>query len=90
MNDTRIPQPNPEYTIEELDGEMVLFHQSGRTIMHLNRTAVLIWQLCDGQRRLADMVQLLITAYPDAAAEIEADVGDILTTLVSNGAIVWK
>jgi hypothetical protein len=89
MIDTKCPHPNPEYQMELLDGEVVFFHQSGLKIMHSNRTGALIWQLCDGQRTVAEIIQLLSAAYPEFAAEIHSDVPEILTTLATYGAITW-
>lgn len=89
MIDTKCPQPNPEYQMELLDGEVVLFHQSGLKIMHSNRTGALIWQLCDGKRTVAEIVHLLSGVYPDSAEQIQTDVPDLLTTLTAHGAITW-
>lgn len=89
MIDTKCPQPNPEYQMELLDGEVVLFHQSGLKIMHSNRTGALIWQLCDGKRTVAEIVHLLSGVYPDSTEQIQTDVSDLLTTLTAHGAITW-
>lgn len=89
MIDSKRPFPSPDYQIELLDGEIILFNQSGLKVMHSNRTGALIWQLCDGHRTVAEVVQLLRTSYPDSAKEIRSDVHEILTSLAVRGAITW-
>lgn len=77
------------YHVETLDEDVVLFNPSYRTICHSNATGALIWQLCDGQRTVADIIALLQAAYPDAAPQIPKDVQDILQTFSRHGAITW-
>lgn len=89
MIDAKRPAPVPDYQIELLDGEIILFHHSGLKVMHSNHTGALIWQLCDGRRTVAELVQLLSAIYPDSAEEIRSDVHEILTTLATHGAITW-
>lgn len=89
MFDTKRPCHVPGYQMETLDGEMVLFHPASLKILHSNDSGALIWQLCDGQRTAADIVQLLSAAYPDSASEIGADVRDTLLTFVEEGAVEW-
>jgi pyrroloquinoline quinone biosynthesis protein D len=89
MLDTRRPCPIPGYQVEVLDDEVILFHPDSRTIFHSNSTGALIWQLCDGQRTVADIIQLLSAAYPDSAQQIQADVQDTLLAFAEHGAIIW-
>ncbi len=92
MLDARRPRQAPGYQVadmESLDGEIVLFHPATQKILYSNRSGALIWGLCDGQRTVADIIQLLSEAYPDSALEIEADVRDTLLTFARQGAIEW-
>lgn len=83
------PLPTPGYAIEELDGELLLFHPSSETILHTNQTGVLVWRLCDGQRSVAEIVAVLTAVYPEAAVEIAQDVPDLLNQFADQGAITW-
>lgn len=83
------PLPTPGYAIEELDGELLLFHPSSETILHTNQTGALVWRLCDGQRSAAEIVAALTAVYPEAAADIAQDVPEILTRFADLGAITW-
>ena len=92
MLDTKRPRQVSGYQVadmESLDGEMVLFHPATQKILYSNSTGALIWQLCDGQRAVADIIRLLSEAYPDSASEIGADVRDTLLTFAQQGAIEW-
>ena len=56
--------------------------------MYLNESAALVWQLIDGQRRIADIESLLAGAYPEAAT-LQADVIEAIEALHSHGVIHW-
>jgi hypothetical protein len=83
------PLPTPGYAVEELDGEILLFHPSSETILHTNQTGALVWRLCDGERSVADIVAALTAVYPDAATDIAQDVPELLNQFADQGAITW-
>lgn len=87
--ETNRPVPAPDYQIEILDGEMVLFHPASKTILHCNQSGATIWQLCNGQRTVAEIIQLLSAVYPEATQEIEGDVKNTLQSLAQHGAVTW-
>jgi coenzyme PQQ biosynthesis protein PqqD len=87
MNDTSIPRRKPGYSLELLDGELLLYHLSETKILYLNQTASLVWALCDGSRSLAEIVTVLSQAYPESAAGIGEDVRAVLSELVECGCI---
>lgn len=74
---------------ESLGGELVLFNPATQKILYSNRTGALIWGLCDGQRTIADMIQLLNEAYPHSARGIDRDVRETLSSLAEHGVIEW-
>ena len=84
------PSPTLGCHVQMLDGELLLFQPAGQIIMHANETAVLVWQLCDGQRTIADIVGVLEAAYPEAAADIKRDVPELLAQFAANDAIEWQ
>ncbi len=67
---------------ETMEDELLLYDPSGTRIIQLNPTAALIWQLCDGQRRVEEIVALLQAAYPESAGSIAEDVQEILAAWV--------
>ncbi len=84
-----IPQRQPDYRLEQLEDELILFHPSQAKILYCNPTASLIWRLCDGRRTAAEIVSLLRVAFPEAAATLTAEVETTLTQLQQHGAIAY-
>lgn len=87
MSLSRTPQQVADYRLEFMDGELLLFHPTQTTIIACNAIASLIWQLCNGQRSIQDVVNLLQAAYPEAKDAIAADVEVTLQQLARHGAI---
>lgn len=82
MNTTLSMQSRPrraaEYQLQAVDEELLLFSPAQTQILYCNETASLIWELCDGQRAVQDIVVMLAEAFPEAGAALE---GDVLATL---------
>ena len=87
MLDHDRPRHTPGHRVEILDGEALLFHPATAQIAHLNRSAALVWQLCDGRHTVGEICTLLGTAYPDAAGSIPEDVRQTLVRLLAIGAL---
>ncbi len=68
-----VPQPQPGQLCEEMDGEYLIYSPGGSKALFLNGSAALIWNLCDGQRTVQEIVELLADAYPgiDMDAEVQ-------------------
>jgi hypothetical protein len=81
------PSRNPALHTEMMDGELLLYDPSGSRIIQLNSTAALIWQLCDGQRTVQEMISLLQAAYPDASGSIALDVPEMLDRWAEAGCL---
>jgi len=58
-----IPQQKADYRLEQLDDELLLYHPNQTVIMYCNAIASLVWQLCDGQRTVHEISNLLSAAY---------------------------
>ena len=87
MKPTSIPKPIEGFQTQTLDGEIVLFHPTHNTIIHINQTGALVWQLCDHARTVGEIVELLSTAYPEAQDEIALDVPETIQILIQQGAL---
>lgn len=81
------PCRKPDYRLEMIDNELLLFHPAQTKILYCNETASLIWQLCDGQRTPQEIAALLAAAYPGAADTIAHDVENTLQQFAQHGAI---
>jgi len=90
MPDKDIPIPNPEFKLEELDSELLLYHPAKTKTVYMNETASLVWQLCDGKRSVGEITGLLKESFPDAADRVSEDVQSTLKTFAEHGAIEFK
>jgi coenzyme PQQ biosynthesis protein PqqD len=87
MNLDSKPRRKTDYRLEQLDGEMVLYHPSETKILYFNQSASLIWQLCDGERSAAEIIRMLSESYPESAGEISSDVQSTLQQFEQQGCI---
>lgn len=70
--------------LEDMDGELLLYHPPTAITLHLNGPSAIVWQLCDGKRSCADIIQMVKEAYPEQAEQIEGDVLKAVGDLVSH------
>ena len=79
----------PEIRIVTIDGESFLADTQGATIHHLNPVGSAIWTQLAEPVTIADMVDLLLIAFPDVAGEqVKGDVAALIDTLVSKNLLV--
>ena len=88
MKSIYIPKPVPGFQAQIMDGEVVLLHPTLSTIIYLNQTGALIWQLCDGSRSVDEIISLLGAAYPAERRQITQDVPSIIDELLSQGVLL--
>jgi len=81
------PQQHPDVLQATLDDEILVYYPDGTTAFALNNTASVIWQLCNGERRVAEIVEILQNAYPEAAATMPREVDEGILALLSHGVI---
>ncbi len=89
MSEARIPKRDPDYRLEELDGELLLYHPAKTETLYLNETAAIIWQLCDGSRSDHEIVEMLKESFPEASDSIEGDVKAALGEIEAMGGITY-
>lgn len=57
--------------VTEVGDEVLVYDQLRNHIHHLNRTSAVVWQLCDGQRAIRDLVR---QARPELGAAVDENV----------------
>jgi coenzyme PQQ biosynthesis protein PqqD len=77
----------PEFRLEKMDNELLLFNSKSTNVLYLNESASVIWQLCDGQRSVDEIITLLASTYPEAADSIRSDVQETIEMFLSNQAV---
>jgi hypothetical protein len=87
MNLSAKPKQKPDYHLELIDGELLLYHLNETRILYFNETASLIWRLCDGQQSIGEIITLLSEAYPEAAKSMAADVKETIEQFLTAGCI---
>ena len=87
MQPTSKPIPDKEFTLEELDNELLLYHPTKTTTVYMNETASIIWRLCDGERTVAEIIELVKDSYPEAGSSVESDIEATLERFREHGAI---
>ncbi len=81
------PQRHAGVQLTTLDDETLMYHPDWRAAFALNATAFSIWQLCDGERTVGEIVELLQKAYPDEATTMPSEVEAGVRTLSQHGIV---
>ena len=82
-----VPKQQLGYYSEEMDGEHLLYRLGGKKALYLNESAALVWNLCDGQRTMQEIVDVLKQAYPESEVDFAAEVSETVDRLVQEGAL---
>jgi hypothetical protein len=85
--ETRKPRQKPDYRLERLDSEILLYHPAKTKALHLNETASMIWTLCDGTRTTTQIIALLKEGFPEQAGVIPDEVESSLRLFAEHDAI---
>ncbi len=81
------PKRRADIVSTQLDDETLLYLPQWMTCFALNSSASSIWQLCDGERTVAQIVALLQEVYPDEAETMPAQVESSLHMLSTHGIV---
>jgi len=87
MDQTQCPQRQEGYILERFEDELLLYHLDNAQTVYLNVSAALIWELCDGETSIADIIAFLQEQFPDAATQIKGDVLETVARLQEAGAM---
>ena len=79
--------PVPGIKVETIDGELLLYHPRQTKAIYLNPTAAVIWSLCDGQRRIGEIIELIGDSYPDSKDNLKEEVFNTLQRLRDDGVL---
>ena len=82
------PRHAAAFEMQRFEDEILLFDAYSATGIWLNQTASLVWLLCDGERRLSDIIDFLRETYPRAADRLPSEVAEAVDLLSGHGAII--
>jgi len=75
------PRRSPGCHVRDLAGEKVVYEPSSHEVVVLNATAALIFELCDGERTVHDIVARLSQEFAAPEAVLRSDLDATLTEL---------
>ena len=81
------PIRNESCHMEELDDEVLLYNPTNNKTLYINKSASVIWQLCNGELAVEDITTMIQEAYPGNDDGLRQDVIDTLNSLLENGAV---
>lgn len=87
MAENKKPRQKPDYLLEAVDNDIILYHPGRNKALYLNETASLIWRLCDGNRTTTEIAELLQEAFPEREGAIGEEVATTLQRFVEEGAV---
>ena len=90
MKDDAIFTPLDTVLAEQMDDDVLLYNPVSASTLHLNNSSALVWQLCDGQRSIGQIINTLEATYPEQAAQIREDVVSAITEMHEHGVLQLK
>jgi hypothetical protein len=82
MNKTNIYKQLEECLLEDMDGELLLYNPINSTTLHLNGPSAIVWNLCDGEATVQQMIDAVQEAYPEQSEQIESDIVSVVKDFV--------
>lgn len=82
MDKSAIYQHSPDSLLEDMDGDLLLYNPNSATTLHLNGPSAIVWELCDAENSVQDIIDVVKEAYPDQAEQIEQDIIGVLEDLL--------
>jgi hypothetical protein len=86
LNWNACPRPTPGIEVNRVTDGYVVYDPERDRVHYLNHTAVLLFELCDGRRRAADLPRLLQSIY-DLPEVPLAEVSTYLEKLFAEGLV---
>jgi len=81
------PIRNESCHMEELDDEVLLYNPTNNKTLYINKSASVIWQLCNGGQTVEDIITMIQEAYPSDDDSLRQDILDTLNSLAENDAV---
>jgi len=72
------PKTRPDLTVVELDGEAIVYDDESRKIHHLNPTATIVFNLCDGSATISELSGEIAGAFKLVPDDVERQVRGLL------------
>jgi hypothetical protein len=84
------PMRSPEVWVRQTRDENAIYDPATGSVHLLNETAQAIWDLCDGDTTVAEMVEAICTLTAMHRDVVVEDVDRILTEFGAAGLLTWR
>jgi len=82
-----VPVPVADVKVETIEGELLLYHPLQTKAIYLNPSAAVIWSLCDGRRRISEIIALIGDSYPESKEHLAEEVFATVAQLRDSGVL---
>ncbi|GMT41556.1 MAG: hypothetical protein IEMM0001_2291 [bacterium] len=82
------PIRNESCHMEELDDEVLLYNPANNKTLYINKSASVIWQLCNGEQTVKEIIKMIQDAYPSNEDGLQQDILETLKNLAENEAVL--
>jgi PqqD family protein of HPr-rel-A system len=84
------PIRNPEVWLRKTEKETAIYDPTTGSVHLLNETALAIWELCDGETKVDEMVTAVCELCGMHREIVVEDVDRILTEFGAAGLLTWR
>lgn len=84
------PRRVEQVVASELEGEMVLLNLATEEYYSLNEVGTRLWDLTDGKRTVAEMIDTILQEYEAERAGVTEDVLALFQELTDEGLVAWN
>ena len=88
MNREDCPKRGEQVIAQKASNDLLLFNIDDGNYYSLNEIGSRIWELCDGNHSVSQLVAALAAEYDTTNEDLEKDVAELLETLQSGKLIV--
>jgi Coenzyme PQQ synthesis protein D (PqqD) len=88
MNRESCPKRGEQVIAQKAANDLLLFNMNDGNYYSLNEIGSRIWELCDGNRSVSQLVEALAVEYDASSEVLENDVVELLESLQSGKLIV--
>ncbi len=84
MNLSQVPRKISDSVVtRKIDNELLVVDQENDKIHQFNRSAAFIWDHCDGQNSVNDIIKVTLDKFEANEVQVSEDVTAILENLIS-------